>query len=213
MNRVMAKQAVNQETTIPFMRAFCFLLNMKDLTSAEKLVLIVICRFWPNPYWDSNEEIARSLGFTERYIEKVVKSLADKGIIKRGYAHIIKNGKPHTVRVIVPKCFPCKSSYKINWIKPEQMDGQQTEHKDGHRPNNSSFLPEQMDDLLEKNRKVNKKATPTPMPAEQASALLTDKKTKSLTPEELEKERQRQIRAVRAAEKLGTAAEKGKGFK
>ncbi len=199
----MAKEAKNQESTIPFMRAYCFVLNMRDLTSAEKLVLIVVCRFWPNPYWDTNEEIARSLGFTERYIEKVVKSLADKGIVKRGYAHIVKNGRPHTVRVIVPKCFPCKPGHKINWNKPEQMDGQQTERKDGHRPNSSSFLPERTDDLLERNRKVNRKATPTPMPAGgQAPALLTDKKANSLSPDEIEQKRRRQVRALLVAEKL-----------
>lgn len=165
----MAKGAKSQE----FMKAHPFLLERTDLTSAEKLVMIVVGRFWPNPYWGTNIKISKELGFTERYIEKVVKSLADKGVIKRGYAHTTKNGRPHTVRVIAPLCFSEKCKLNINWIKPEHTDGQQTEHIGGGCPNNSSFLPEQSDDLLEKNRQRNRKATPTPLPAGgQAPALL-----------------------------------------
>lgn len=176
-SRVMAKEAKNQKPGIPFMKAYNFLLNKPSLTSAEKLVMVVVCRFWPNPYWDSNGEVARSLALSERYIEKVVKSLADKGVIKRGYAHITKNGRPHTVRVIVPRCFPKTPGHKVKWVKTEHMDGQQTEHIDGDCPNNSSFLPEQLDDLLDKNRQINRKTAPTPLPAGgQAPALLEDRK-------------------------------------
>jgi hypothetical protein len=173
----MAKEAENREPKIPFMKAYSFLLNKTALTSAEKLVLIVVCRFWPNPCWESNTQISEKLGFTERYIEKLVKSLADKEIIRRGYAHIAKNGKPHTVRVIAPRCFPKIPGYRINWVKTEHVDGQQTEHTDGDCPNSSSLLTEQPDDLLDNNREKNRKTTPTPLPAGgQAPALLTDKK-------------------------------------
>ena len=142
----------------PFARAYNFLLKDKNLTSAEKLVMIVVCRYWPNPYWAANKQIAEDLGFTERYVEKIVKSLEDKGYIKRGYAHTTKNARPHTVRVIAPKCFPVKSNAKIKWVKPpEHMDGQHTEDMDGNSPNNSSFLPEQPDDLLDRNKKGIKK--------------------------------------------------------
>jgi hypothetical protein len=124
-----------QITDIPFMKAYKLLLNKAGLTSAEKLVMIVICRFWPNPYWDSNSEVAKTLCFTERYVEKVIKSLSEKRMIKRGYAHIDKGGNPHTVRVIVPCCFPKIPGHKIKWIKPERMDGGQTEQVDGYCPN------------------------------------------------------------------------------
>lgn len=145
------------------MKAYNFLLNKAGLTSAEKLVMIVVCRFWPNPYWASNGEISKKLGFTERYVEKVIKSLAEKRIVTRGYAHVNRNGRHHTVRVIMPCCFPKIPGHRIKWLKPEHMDGGQTEQMDGHCPNNSSFLPEQMDDLLEENRR-GKEITPEPLP-------------------------------------------------
>lgn len=190
---------------------------MSTLTSAEKLVLITICRYWTNPYWASNAETARLLGFSERYVEKVVKSLAVKGIIKRGYAHTTKKGRPHTVRVIVPRCLPGKCRVDIKWVKTEHMDGQQAEHIDGESPNSSSFLPEQSDDLLEKNRRKNRKATPSPSPAGGEAPALSEErdeeakakverfkrgfgaghKRRRLTDKELEAERQKQIAAVR----------------
>ena len=184
-----------------FARAYDFLLKDSNLTSAEKLVMIIICRYWPRPYWDTNEQIAKDLGFTERYVEKIIKSLADKKYIKRGYAHTTKNDRPHTVRVIVPKCFPEQSNAKIKWVKTEHMDGQDTEHTDGNSPNSSSFLPEHTDDLLERNRKEieksNKKAMPTPLPAEgQAPALLKTTKSKQLSPEEFEQRKQQQLKAL-----------------
>jgi len=145
------------------MKGYNFLLNKAGLTSAEKLVMIVVCRFWPNPFWASNGEVAKALGFSERYVEKVIKSLAEKRIIKRGYAHIVKNGNPHTIRILMPRCFPKIPGHRIKWLKPEHMDGKQSEHTDGHCPNNSSFLPEHMAPLLEENRR-GKEITPEPLP-------------------------------------------------
>lgn len=204
----MDKKANNKiEPVLPFAKAYNFLLRDRNLTTAEKLVMIAICRYWPRPYWDTNEHTAEDLGFGERYIEKVIKNLADKGYIKRGYAHTTKKGKPHTVRVIVPKCFPVKSNAKVKWVKqPEHTDGQHTEHIDGNSPNNSSFLPEQSDDLLERSKKEinkrNKKAMPTPLPAKgQASALPKTPKTTKLSPQEFEQRRQEQIRDLRKSEK------------
>lgn len=153
-------------STLPFSRAYDFLLEDKELTPAEKLVMIEVCRYWPNPYWATNEHIAKKLGFSERYIEKLIKRLAEKKYIKRGYAHTTKNNRPHTVRVIVPKSFPVKSTAKIKWVKlPEHMDGQYTEDMDGNCPNNSPLSPEHKDDLLEKNKNKIEKATPAPLPA------------------------------------------------
>jgi predicted transcriptional regulator len=211
----------NTESKFPFMRAYNFLLekSAKDLTPAEKMVLIVICRYWPSPYWDTNLTIAKNCGFTERYIEKIIKSLAKKGYVQRGYAHTDKEGKHHTVRVIKPLCFsePCKKI--IPWVSPEQMDGQQTEQTDGQCPNSRAFSPELQDDLLESKEKLNRKTMPAPLPAKgQAAALPEDKKTQSvsnvrqfingfgsgcrktpvLTPMEFEQKRQSQIRALKS---------------
>ena len=218
----MAKNGDQSRTKMRFLKAFEFLMSTQRLTSTEKLVMIVICRFWPNPFWDSNASIAKSLGISVRYVEKIIKSLATKGFIKRGYAHTKRNGRLHTVRVILPLCFPEPCRLKINWVKQtEHMDGQQAEHPDGERPNSSSFLPEQTDDLLEKNRRINTKATPSPLPTEgQAPALLEDIKIKvkkgivkfcntfggskifsPLPQKDFEKKRHKQIKAVLADEK------------
>jgi hypothetical protein len=212
----MNKQVKERKTDIPFMKAYNFLLDKANLTSAEKLVMIVVCRFWPNPYWDSNCQVAKALGFTERYVEKIIKSLADKRIIKRGYAHIERNGRPHTVRVIMPCCFPKIPGYRIKWVKPEHMDGGQTEHMDGCYPNNSSFLPEQKDDLLEENRQ-GKEITPEPLPGggqapaekkepgQQTNApqskinnfrIHRRRQTPKLTPVEMEQRKQDQLKAL-----------------
>jgi hypothetical protein len=136
--------------------------------------MIIICRYWPNPYWDTNAQIAKDTGYGERYIEKIIKSLVTKGYIKRGFSHAARSGRPHTVRVIEATCFPVKSNAKIKWVKPEQMDGKDTEQSDGKRPNSSSAPPEQMGDLLKRNRRIkDKEATPSPLPAGgQAPALL-----------------------------------------
>jgi hypothetical protein len=182
----MAKYAMskmNGKTTkskLPFMRAYNSLLekSAKDLTPAEKLVLIVICRYWPNPCWNSNQTIAKNLGFSERYVEMIIRRLAGKKYITKGFAHTDKGGKPHTVRVIVPLCFSEKCSLKIKWILPEQPFGQQTEQQDGQHPNNRSFPPEQPFDLIERSRKRNREATPTLSPAGAASAPPEDEKTR-----------------------------------
>ncbi len=201
------------------MRAYAFLLERNDLTVAEKLILIVLCRFWPSPFWGSNASIAKSLAVSERYVEMLVRRLAKKKIIKKGYAHSEKKGKHHTVRVIVPQCFGDKCSTPINWIEPEQPDGRQTEHLGASPPYNIAFSPEQRFDLLERNRRMNIKATSLPLPAqEQAktseensasgptgrikySDILKQKAlrhTPLMTPEEFEKNRRKQIKALLA---------------
>ncbi len=169
-------QTVKGESDFPFARAYDFLLKDKNLTAPKKLVMTIVCRYWPNPYWDTNEQIAKDLGYTERNVEKIIKSLADMKYIKRGYAHTIKNGRPHTIRVMVPKCFGQDTRQKIKWVKSEQMDGQQTEQVDGQGPNKRTQSPEHTDDLLER-RKKEIEATPAPSPAVgQALASLVKKK-------------------------------------
>jgi len=203
-------------TDIPFMKAYNFLLNKAGLTSAEKLVMVVVCRFWPNPYWDSNAEVAKALGFTERYAEKIIKSLAEKRIIKRGYAHMDRNGRPHTVRVIVAACFPKIPGHRIKWVEPEQLDGQQPEHMDGCCPNSRPFLTEQPDDLLDESTR-GKESTPSPLPAGGQATPCKDKdagqdprvarftrrfgnrprrRAPGLTPAELEDRKRTQLKAL-----------------
>jgi predicted transcriptional regulator len=213
-----------KDNKLPFTRFYDFLLEKNDLKPAEKLVLSIICRYWPNPYWGSNLTIAKSLGFSERYVEMIIKRLAKKRYIKRGYAHTDKGGKPHTVRVIQPLCFSEKCKKIISWVSPEQTFGQKTEQKDGLTPNNRSFLTEQPFDLLERNKneikndEIENRAMPAPLPAKgQASALpnqrkkiqqLTNlfgnsgRKTIAPTPQEFEQRRQKMIKDLQVSEKL-----------
>jgi len=213
----------NAKLDLPFAKAYNFLLADTKLTASEKMVMIIVCRYWPNPYWDTNAQIAKEIGFTERYIEKIIKRLANKRYIKRGFAHTTRNYRPHTVRVIVPRCFGFNPPKKIKWIQPEQMDGQQTERVDGQFPNKRTQSPEHTDDLLERKREkeanLNRKATPAPLPARgQASALLEDREMEQKTnieqfkqkfgigakreqrkhpsPAEFEKKKQQQIKAL-----------------
>lgn len=69
----------------------------------------------------------------------------------------------------MPRCFPKVPGYRIKWIQPEHMDGEQSEQIDGCCPNSSTFLPKQLDDLLEENRR-GKERTPEPLPDERGQA-------------------------------------------
>lgn len=164
-----------QKTEIPFMRAYDFVVGDPNLLPAEKLVIIVVCRYWPRPSWQSNERIAEACGFSKRYVEKLIKGLAEKSYIKRGYAHERRNGKLFTCRVIVPLRFPKQIDYQVRWVTVPQ-DGEETVPQDGHRPHCSSQTTALQGNQLEKNRKGNRNAAPAPLPAGgQAQALLQDR--------------------------------------
>jgi DNA-binding Lrp family transcriptional regulator len=215
------------KTALPFIRAYNTLLARTDLTPAEKLVLCVICKYWPSPFWGSNSAIAESLGCSERYAEMLIRRLANKKIITKGYTHINKNGSKHTVRVIVPMCFAEKCKKPASWIMPEQPFGQTPEEPFGQSQNKHSFSPEQPFDLLERNIKENIKATSLTLPADERSKTLAENRdarqsqplqpttptvrnfsqvlkgslhyVPTLTQAELEKRRQEQIRKLRQA--------------
>ncbi|MHC4327377.1 MAG: helix-turn-helix domain-containing protein [Planctomycetota bacterium] len=203
------------------MRAYDFVISDPNLKPAEKLVIVVICRYWPKPCWQSNERIAEACGFTKRYVEKLIRGLANKSYIRRGYAHIKRNGRLLTCRVIVPLRFPKQMDYhQVQWIQTEPQDGQATVLQDDHVPPCSSQTTAPQDDQLEKNRKGNRNAASAPLPAEgQAPALLPErsketmkyveqiktklgigkKAHKALTEEECQDRKQKQLEALQAA--------------
>ncbi len=213
---------IKKTKTMPFAKAYDFLRQDKKLKPAEKLVMFEVCRYWPNPYWGTNLTIAQNIGCSERYAEKLIGHLVKEKRIHRGFAHTDKDGKPHTVRVIVPLCFPEKCSKIIKWSTPEQPFGQHTEQQDGKPPNNGTISPEQQSDLLDNKKEMNNKAMPAPLPAiGQASALPIDNEKLSevkrfskvfgnggrqpLSGQELEnrqKKLNQQIKALRANEDL-----------
>ena len=209
-----------QKRELAFMKAYDFVMNDPNLLPAEKLVIIVVSRYWPRPSWQSNERIAEACGFSKRYVEKLVKGLADKSYIKRGYARVRRKGRFFTCRVIVPLSFPEQADCQICWIQTEPQDGQETVPQDGPKPNCGSQTTELQDDQLEKNRKENRNAAPAPLPAGgQAPALLPAERSsktieyverikmnlgigkkarKALTEEEIQDRRQRQQEALAA---------------
>jgi len=208
------------KTSLPFIRAYSFLLEKKDLKPAEKLVLITICRYWPSPFWGSNSTLALSLGYEVRFVQKIISKLKTKGYVKTGYAHKIRNGKNHTVRVIVPMCFEekCKlSGFKIDNV---QLDVARNVQLDTSPTSYRVQKDVQSDTLIERNRRMNREATPLPLPSEkQAKALRENagaseakrvkfsevlsrkilRKTPHLTQREFEDNRQKQIKALLAS--------------
>lgn len=207
---------IEKQKKLPYSRAYDFLLKDKKMMPAEKLVLFEICRYWPNPCWFSNKTIAENLGFSERYVEMIIRRLEKKGYIKRGFAHTDKGKNHHTVRVIVPVCFSKKCSKIINWASaaPERLFGQQPNNHSGNNRTTVRKMPEQSFDLIDSKKKMKykSKATPAPLPAVgQAPALPENKKrvSKSFgrfkrktpvpTQREMEQKRQSQIKALLAA--------------
>jgi hypothetical protein len=162
------------KSSLPFIRAYNILLERKDLKPAEKLVLIVICRYLPSPFWGSNATIAKNLGFSTRRVERLLKRLKCKGFIKAGYAHKIRDGKNHTVRVIVPLHIPLKcvlADFKINTGQNDGLDAGQI---DGSVPSIQSKTTVKTADLLEKSRKRIERPRSLPLPAPRQAKTLTE---------------------------------------
>lgn len=170
-----------QKVEMPFMRAYDFVMSDPNLLPAEKLVIIVVCRYWPKPFWQSNERIAAACGFSKRYVEKLVRGLAERSYIRRGYAHVKRNGRLLTRRVMVPLRFPKQIEGEVQWIETEPQYGQVTAPQDGPRPHCSSQLTVLRDDQLEKNMTENRNAAPAPVPAVgQAPALLPERSKETI---------------------------------
>jgi len=105
--------------------AYDCVMEHPDITPAEKLVLIEIGRYWPSPWTGSNETIASNIGLSVSYVKRLIHSLFEKKIIRRGLTTITRHGKPYTSRVMIisllPKYslkertlwYPCKVHYSI----------------------------------------------------------------------------------------------------
>ncbi|MBN1786949.1 MAG: helix-turn-helix domain-containing protein [Sedimentisphaerales bacterium] len=210
-----------KQKSLPFVKAYTFLLEKKDLKPAEKLVLFTVCRFWPQPCWHSNATIAEIVGFSVRWVEKVLKSLKTKGYIKAGYAHRQKEGKYDTLRIIRPACLPgkCQMPDNITFKEPDLSAGIATDLQTGQPPTNQSQMTDLQTDLLERNRRENRKATPLPLPVAEQAKALEDQQSSSgtervsysevigqkilrrvpqLTPQEFDRRRREQIKALLA---------------
>lgn len=107
------------KTRLTFARAFDVITHNQNTSAAEKLVLIEVCRYYPEVYWDTNETIAHNTGLTERYVQRILKALSTgpakrssqgkarrRSYLFRGYSHEYCQGRPRSVRVIKPLFLP-----------------------------------------------------------------------------------------------------------
>lgn len=102
-----------------FARAYDIILHNSNITAAEKLILIEICRYYPECYYGSNETISHNTGIDKRRVQRLLKRLSTgpakrksqgksrrRAYISRGYSHQKAGGKNYTARVIVPVFLP-----------------------------------------------------------------------------------------------------------
>lgn len=188
----------SKKTKMPFIKAYRSIIKDPNLSPAEKLMLVAICAYWPKQKHSTqtNKTLAGVCGITERYTEMLIASLKRKQRIKIEYLHITRNGKSYTVRGIVPIA-PTNQRIRIpnnpSVIIPNNPSGDNRTILRNHT--------EQSFDLLERDKKYNRKATPTPSPLKQAPALLNKKIPKArLTETEFEQRRQQQIKQIKQEE-------------
>ena len=118
--------SIGQKSRLPFARAYDFIMADRELTPAEKLVMVEVCRYWPNPCYESAGTIAAHCGLDGRYVRNLIKGLCQgkakrkaggkterRAYLKRRYVHIAKGGNGSTCRVIVPLCFPSTEGARI----------------------------------------------------------------------------------------------------
>lgn len=118
--------SVGVKSQLPFARAYDFIMADRNLTPAEKLVVIEVSRYWPNPCYESGATIARHCGLDERYARNLIRGLCQgrvkrtaagkperKAYLKRAYVHVGNDGEVSTCRVIVPLCFPGADGARI----------------------------------------------------------------------------------------------------
>jgi len=83
-------------------------------------------------------------------------------------------------------------------IDTDQSGGMTTDQSDGSIPTNRDKTTDQSVDLLERNRKENREATPLPSPAKKQSKALIEKTMPKMrmTGQEFQERRRRQIKAL-----------------
>lgn len=106
---------------LTFAPAWDIILHNSHLSTAERMVLIEVCRYWPRAYFGSNMTISNNTGLSQRQVQRVLKDLSTgptkrlgqgkskrRAYIDRGYAHVRVRGKRYTSRLIYPLFMPGK---------------------------------------------------------------------------------------------------------
>jgi hypothetical protein len=107
-----------QKSKYPFARAYDFIMADRALSAAEKLVMIEVCRYAPEPCFETGGTIADHCGLDPRYVRRLLKGLCQgvhkrqakgesprRAYLRREYAQVHKYGKTTTVRQLLPLCF------------------------------------------------------------------------------------------------------------
>jgi hypothetical protein len=102
----------------PFARAYDLILSDGELSAAEKLVMVQACRYWPRPCIMTAASIARGCALDSRYVRRLIKGLCQgpekreaqgkpprRAYLKRGWAHVHRDGLTTTIRQLIPLCF------------------------------------------------------------------------------------------------------------
>lgn len=84
---------VGQKSKLPFARAYDFIMADRDLTPAEKLVVTEVCRYWPNPCYESAGTIADHCGLDARYVRNLIKGLCQGRAKRKGAGKTQRNAK------------------------------------------------------------------------------------------------------------------------
>jgi hypothetical protein len=106
------------KSELPFARAYDLIMSDGELSAAEKLVMIQVCRYWPAPCVMTAGSIARGCGLDSRYVRRLIKGLCQgvekrqaegkpprRAYLRRGYTQVHKDAKTTTVRQLIPLCF------------------------------------------------------------------------------------------------------------
>ena len=145
------------------------------------------------PFEVTQHGIAAAVGIIRSAVPRSVKKLVEKGYIYRQTVTRTIDGKPKSRRVIKWIRFGIPANQRVE--RP-QNGGSGTRQTDEKHPQNSGPT------INNYNKNYNM-ATPTPLPAKwPASALQNKRKTEKhkMTPEQLEQEKKRQVKALREDE-------------
>lgn len=114
---VMSK--ANMILELKFSIAFDIVMHNQNTSPSEKLVLIEVCRYYPNTYYGSNATISHNTGLQVRQVQYILKALSTgptkraaqgkprrRAYIDRGYQHLEGGGKPKSARVVGHQFLP-----------------------------------------------------------------------------------------------------------
>jgi len=104
---------------LTYAKAYDIILHNQHLSTAERLILILVSRYFPRPCSMSNETIAHHSGLSVRQVQYCLKALSTgptkrtakgaskrRAYIVREYDHILIEGKMYTARLIYPVFLP-----------------------------------------------------------------------------------------------------------